>query len=92
MAERELIVRVIGDDRSLQAMALRDQKAVKKLGTELEVTGGRFSKFNQSLRGGLSGVGGRSSLLFGSGAFLSTAALTAGLKTSIDAASDLNEQ
>ena len=37
MAERELIVRVIGDDRSLQAMAVRDQKAVAKLGTELEV-------------------------------------------------------
>jgi hypothetical protein len=92
VAERTLIVRVIGDDRSLQAMAVRDQKAVKNLGTELEVTGGRFTRFNQSLRGGLSGFGGRSSLLFGSGAFLGTAAITAGVKTAIDAASDLNEQ
>ena len=92
MAERTLIVRVIGDDRSLQQTFARDQKAVQKFGIESELAGGRFTKFNQSLRGAVSAAGGRSSLLFGSGAFLGTAALTAGLKQSISAASDLNEQ
>jgi len=82
---RDLLVRIIGDDRSLQQAFTRTERRTKQFE-------GRMSSANQSVRGLLSGAGGRSSLLFGSGAFLSTAAITAGLAKSIQAASDLNEE
>lgn len=82
---RDLVVRVIGDDRSVQQMFTRTERRTKQVQ-------GRMDSLNQTSRGFLSGFGGKSSLLFGSGAFIGSAAITAGIKRSVDAASDLNEQ
>ena len=86
MAQRDLVVRFIGDDRDLQrAFTTSERRA-----TQFQ---GRMGKLNQSLRGGLTGgFGAGSSLLFGSGAFIGSAAITKGISESIQAASDLNEQ
>lgn len=95
MAEKELIFRVIVDDKEMAAILNRDAKAVEKLGKDAEKAGvsiGRFGKLNESLRGGLSGFNRSSALLFGSGAFIGAASATAAVRTSINAASDLNEQ
>lgn len=86
MADRKLVVEVIGDDRSFRQALNRSTVAT----TQFE---SRFTRLNQSLRGGLagSGLGARGSLLFGSGAFIGTAAISSALAKSVNAASDLNE-
>lgn len=85
MAERTLTVRVIGDDAALKRTFASSERSTKTFF-------GRMNALNQGARGGLSGFGGRSSLLFGSPTFISTAAITAALGKSVSAASDLNEQ
>jgi len=86
MAERVLTVKIVGDDRSLQQAFNRSTKKTKEFQ-------GRTSSLGKELRGAFQGAGlGGGGLLFGSAAFLSTAALTQGLRTSLDAASDLNEE
>jgi hypothetical protein len=87
VADQELIVRIIGDDRSLQQSLNRSTRAV----TQFE---GRTNKSAQGIRGALTGAGAASggALLFGSAAFVGTAALTAGITKSVKAASDLNEE
>ena len=85
MAERDLVVRFIGDDRQLTQAFTRQERQAKQFS-------GRMDKLGQTTRGFLSGFGGRTSLLFGSGAFIGSAALTAGIAKSVSAASDLNEQ
>lgn len=87
MAQRDLVVRFIGDDRDLQrAFTSSERKAT--------VFQSRMTKLNQSLRGGIfgSGLGARGALLFGSGAFVGTATITAALSSAVTAASDFNEQ
>ena len=85
MAERELLVRIIGDDRDLQRAFTNSERRAGQFDS-------RMSKLNQGLRGALSGLGSKTSLLFGSGAFIGTAGITAALGKSVDAASDLNEE
>lgn len=86
MADRELLVRIIGDDRDLQRAFKNSERGAGRFES-------RMSKLNQSLRGGLTGgFGGGSALLFGSGAFIGTAALTKAISESIQAASALNEE
>lgn len=87
MAERDLVVRFIGDDRDLQRAFTNSERRSSQLQS-------RFTTLNQSLRGGIfgSGLQARGALLFGSGAFISTAAITSALRTSVTAATDLREQ
>lgn len=85
MAERDLVVRLIGDDRDLNRAFTNTERRTRQFESRMTAT-------NQTLRGALSGFGGRSALLFGSGAFISTAAITAGIAKSVEAASDLNEE
>ena len=58
-SERQLIVRVIGDDRSFQQMFARDQKAVQKFGatstTSLAKADAAFSRTQKLLAGGFVG-------------------------------------
>lgn len=78
-----MIVRVIGDDRSLQAAMARDQKAVATFGN---TSTSSLQKFDDAFT---------RTQKIAAGGFLGGAAVTAGLaaiKTSVDAASDLNEQ
>src|SRR5262245_30498765 len=85
-SERSLVVKFIGDDRQLQQTFTRAERRTKEFDA-------RTSKTAQSIRGGLAGsLGTGGGLLFGSTAFVATAATTAFLEKSISAASDLNEQ
>ncbi len=84
-SSRDLVVRVIGDDRSLQKAYKSSTAATQKFERETK----------QSLRGVVAGSGayrafGRQ-VAFASGAFLGAAGFTNVVKTSIGAASDLNE-
>lgn len=81
---RKLIVEVVGDTSKLD-------RSLKKSQKELALFG-RSAKLEQATRGGLSSFGGKTGFLFGSGAFVGSAAAAAVLKSSITAASDLNEQ
>jgi hypothetical protein len=82
-----IAVQLLGDSRSLERAFLRSGEAAT-------VFSGRMAKANEATRGALSGAGlrGKSSLLFGSTAFIGAAAGTAAITKSIKAASDLNEE
>ncbi len=82
----ELIVRVIGDTSQLEKGFKRAQKATGNLEKDL----GRSSR--GAIAGSLAFKGLGRSVAFASGAFLGGAGLAAALKSSIDAASNLNEQ
>lgn len=92
MAERDLVVRFIGDDRDLQRAFTSASQGSKKFNRDVGVASSRFDRLNQTSRGFLSGFSARTSLLFGSGQFVAAAAISASLAKSIQAASDLNEQ
>jgi len=83
MAVRDLIVRILGDDKSLQSALLRDTKAVDRFGNTsksgLKKFDDAFTRSQKIAAGGF--VGGAAA----------TAAIAA-IKTSTNAASDLNEQ
>lgn len=85
--QRDLIVRFIGEDRDLQRAFTNTERRAATFD-------GRMSKLNQSLRGGIfgSGIGARGALLFGSGAFIGTATITAALSESVREATALNEE
>lgn len=86
MPERTLVVKFLGDDRQLQQTFTRAERRTKEFDA-------RTNKTVQGIRGGLSaslGTGG--GLLFGSTAFVASAAVTAGLEKAVSDASDLNEQ
>ena len=85
MPERTLRVNIIGDDRQLKRTFASSQRASQQFGSRMQTP-------SQTARGFLSGFGGRSSLLFGSGAFIGSAALSAGIRESVTQASNLNEQ
>ncbi len=83
---RKLIVEIVGDASSLQRTFKQTDEATKKLDRNL----------SQTTRGAIVGTGafrsmGRS-VAFASGAFLGGAGLIAGVKASVSAASNLNEQ
>ena len=92
MADRKLIVEIIGDDSSLQRTFKNSSVGARKFGKDIDGVAGKSNKLNQSLRGALSVGGGAGGFLFGSGAFVGSAIATAAIVKSIDAASDLNEQ
>lgn len=85
MADRTLTVKIVGDSRSLE-------RAFKQSDRQAQIFAGRMNSVNQATRGALSGFGSKSSLLFGSGAFVGTAAASAGFRAAINEASRLNEQ
>jgi len=86
VAEKDLLVRILGDDRDFQKTVDRTERRLKQFDA-------RTNRLGQAARGGLSGAGagGTTSLLFGSAAFVGTAAVAAGLTKTIKAATDLNE-
>lgn len=89
-SDRQLIVRVIGDDSSLQRMFERDRRATQRLDKDIEKSssrrrqalGGAFDKIAPvSLGAGAAGLGA-----------LAGGATVLELKRAVNAASDLNEQ
>ena len=82
----ELIVRVIGDTSQLEKSFKRASKATGNLERDLGRTG------RGVVAGSLAFKGLGRSVAFASGAFLGGAGLTAAVRNSITAASDLNEQ
>lgn len=104
IGNQSMVLHILADDRVLERVLKNSKNQINNFSSDVEKAGkknqaalsggffGRGSKGNQALRGGLSGFGQQSSFLFGSGAFIGASAAAAALKTSIDAASDLNEQ
>ena len=84
MADRKLTVTLVGDSRQLERTLGRTEGRLK--------TFGRRTGLDQGARGVLSTTGGKGGFLFGSTAFIGGAVGAAALKTTITAASDLNEQ
>ncbi len=88
---QKLIVEVIGDTRSYERALGRSSAATKKFNADITKT----ATAGQALRGALSPTkvgGGLGGLLFGSTAFVGAAIASKAISTSINAASDLNEQ
>lgn len=83
---RRIAVAIVGDASSLERSFQQAQKSTQKFNREI----------SQTNRGVVAGSGAFKSLgrsvAFASGTFLGAAGLTAGVKASISAASDLNEQ
>jgi hypothetical protein len=86
MAERRLVVQILGDSRSLERAFSRSSRASKQWGDSI----------NRAARGGVvATVGFRGlgrSVAFASGAFLGGAGFVAGARAAIGAASDLGEE
>lgn len=91
MAQRELLVRILGDDRSLSRALTNSSRGAKNFDRDMKGATSRAQGFNQALRGVLSTTG-KSGFLFGSGAFVATASLTAAVTASSKVASNLAEQ
>lgn len=92
MSERELLVRIVGDDRDLQRSLTSSTRAVKKFDKDVAKVSGRTTALGQGARGALSVSGGKGGFLFGSGTFIGSALVTGAIVKSVSAASDLNEQ
>jgi hypothetical protein len=86
MADRQLRVALVGDTKQLDRALGHAETRLQKFN--------RTTNASQLSRGGLTGAGlsNKSSLLFGSTAFVGAAAATQAIKTTVTAASDLNEQ
>lgn len=92
MAEQDLVVRFIGDDRSLQQALNRSTASVKQFDRQQKAINARTAAVGQAARGASSQLGGGTAALFGSAQFVAAALTTAAITKSVTAASNLNEQ
>jgi hypothetical protein len=83
---RKLIVEIVGDPSALQKSYAAAEKSTKRFGQSIENAGRGATVATVGFRG----LG--RTVAFTSGAFLGGAGLAAGMKASIDAASNLNEE
>lgn len=92
MAERQLLVRIIGDSSSLERSFARTSRKTQELGvsmTALSKTTGGFSRGFLSGAGALSSFGG--ALALTSGSFFAGAGIVAGLGAATNAAGNLEQ-
>lgn len=92
MAERDLVVRFIGDERDLQRSFQNQERQATQFQRRMRDINGRTQLAGQGLRGALSQTGGAGGFLFGSAAFVGASLTTAAIAKSVSAASDLNEE
>lgn len=83
---RKLVVEIVGDASSLDRSFKKAGDSAKKFDNQM----GAATRGGLAAAGAFKGMG--RSLAFASGGFLSGAAITAGLKSSVSAASDLEQQ
>jgi hypothetical protein len=83
---RKIAVEIVGDSRQLERAFQRSGKSAKQFNQQI----GRLSRGGIAASGLFRGMG--QSIAFASGTFLGGAGLVAGMKSAVEAASDLNEQ
>ena len=86
MAARDLLVRVLGDTRDVEAAFARSNRAATQFGASVETTGKRADKAAKNLRGFATGAAA------GFGGAIALTEVTRQLRASIDVASNLAEQ
>ena len=86
MAARDLLVRVLGDTRDVEAAFARSNRAATQFGASVETTGKRADKAARNLTSFAKGTAA------GFGGAIAIQALVSGIGKSVTAASDLNEQ